>query len=221
MLYFIMDILMTQKRKVSLFKKTELFKNLSGKDLENIINLMKDEHLPSNTVFIEEGTIGDKLYFITNGLVSVFRTTEEGKEVTITMRKPGEVVGEMALIDDNPRSASARTLQKTQLLTITKVQFINLLYKHPSIGITLLKTLSERIRENVGQIENFASNDLTDRTKKVLLTLAPHFENKDIFLSQEQISLLVGATRPRVTEALNNLALNGFLTLSSKKIHVN
>lgn len=159
-------------------------------------------------------------YFIIAGSAKIYRITEEGEIVTFAVLGPNEVVGEMSLIDDMPRSACVETIKDTQVLILTKKEFHTILNTHPSVAIALLKVLSKRVRETNQQIENILSKNLNDRTWKVLESLAKYFPNKTINLSQEELANIIGATRARVTEVLNNLQKNNKIALSHKQIMI-
>lgn len=205
--------------KLRFIKNLPFFSNLSTEDIQKIVNLTYLDVIEKNQVFIEDGAQGEKVYFIIDGLARVYKITEEGKEITITFRSPGDIVGEMALLDDQPRSANVQAVRKTEVLVLSKKSLQEILLKYPSISLQIIQTLSKRIRENLQSME-ISTQDLIKRTYETLSTLSVRFLDKDITLSQEELSNIVGATRPRVTEALNQLQKEGKIVLSSKKIHI-
>lgn len=177
--------------------------------------------IPQKTIFISERSLEDEMYFIVTGLIRIYLLHENGKEMTVAMRIPGEIVGEMSLIDDEPRSANAETIQDSSVFVLTKKNFLILIQKHPSIGLKILKTLSLRLRENLRFQEMTAFQTLKDRTLLVLQSLSSYYSDTDICLSHEQLSALINATQPRVTEALHSLQENQKISISRKNIHIN
>lgn len=212
---------METKKRIKLLKDVSLFSQLNDAARETIAKIAQEETIPENTEFIEEGTEGNTLYIIVSGLVRVYKLSEEGKEIPIALRQTCDVIGEMALLDNEARSASIKTLQETHVLKITQQQFTDLLLQHPTIAIELLKVFSKRIRDSIHHIHDIQTKELPDRTLHALQILAPYFPNNDIALSHEELAEIVGATRPRITESLNQLQNENKITLSSKNIHVN
>jgi CRP/FNR family cyclic AMP-dependent transcriptional regulator len=211
---------MNIEEKTRLLRSFELLNRLNSKDIRLIAKYFQYKTLPKQTSFITEGGMESEMYFIVSGLVRVYHLHENGKEMTIAIRVPGEIVGEMAPIEDKPRSASAETLQDSTLFVLTKKNFLKLLKKYPTVGLVFLKILSHRLRKNLRLRKLISFQTLKDRTYDVLRTLSSYFSGSDVTLSHEQISALVNATQPRVTETLHALQKNHRINLTRKKIHV-
>lgn len=209
---------MTLDAKIELLQKSFLFAEFSRHDLEEIVQTTEEVTLPSHTIFIHENDEPDGAYIIDKGSVKIYSITPEGKEIPLNIAGHGNIVGEMAIIDGQPRSAFAETLSETHMLKISTKSFHDILLNKPSVALTLLKTLSIRVRtldQNVKAIHTESSAELT---LGALKTLAAGYENNEIPLTHEDLAKLVGITRPRLTEALHALEKQGILTLSSKKI---
>ena len=146
---------MTDKNRKSgsedLLAKVPLFSRLSKKSLKKLAAVCVPRHYPANTVMTREGTTGLGLFFITSGSVEIFKGDEE-ERVSLAIVGPGDLLGEMALIDDEPRSASAVSLQPTECLLITRDGFQTLVKKDPDIAWSLVPALVERLREQQGEI---------------------------------------------------------------------
>ncbi len=113
---------------------------------------LKTLTLPPQAKIFSEGETGDAMYLVESGRVRVF----EGKPGHTTTLKEfglGEFFGEMALVDDKPRSASAETLEETTLLVITKESFDSMVLQNPSMALILIQALSERIRVLSAEVE--------------------------------------------------------------------
>lgn len=162
--------------------------------------------------------MGDEVYFILSGAVRVYLQTDQGKEATLALLGPGDVIGEMAFLDQAPRSATARTIQPTSFLVLTGRDFQQVLLSHPETAIGLLRLLVKRIRTTDQNIEDLYAKSLTERTLNSLKSLSGYFKNQEIPLSQEDLALILGATRPRVSEVLARLKKQGHITYSRRKI---
>lgn len=212
---------MNLDEKIAIIKALPLFESLTDSELEVIAAKLHEKNFPAHTAFIEQEDASDAAYILIEGSARVYRLTEDGEEVTLTIMGKGELVGEMSLLDDEPRSATVETLQDSRVLALTKEEFREILQNYPEIAIRILKTMSRRVRAANEQIEDVLFKNLEERTWKILQNLIHYFPNKDIALSQEELAGILGATRARVTEALNNLEKEGKITLSHRKIHVN
>lgn len=206
--------------KIKAIQSSTLFKDLSENQIKLLAEMVYEQTIPSNTVFIEQGDIPNAAYFIVEGGIKIYTITENGDMVTFSVLGPNEVVGEMSIIDEEPRSAYAETIKNSRVLILTKADFNKILKDYPLVTISLLRTLSKRLRETNQHIEDILSKNLAERTWKVLESLSKYFSNKNIKLSQEELANIIGATRARVTEVLNDLQKKGKITLSHKQIQV-
>lgn len=197
-----------------------IFKGLPLSTLKIIKELLKERQYASGHLLIEQGERSDFAYFILDGGVRIFRLTEGGDEISVGILGPGEIVGEMGLIDDSPRSASVITLKSTKALVLSRYEFRKLLLSNAEISINLLQTFVKRMRITNEQVEDISSKSLAERTWKVVQTLALYFPNSEITLSQEELASIIGASRTRVTETLNILREQGKIKLSHKKIQL-
>jgi len=206
--------------KIAALRSFEIFHTLTNEDLVDLAEYTQDKTFPKGTILIKEGEKENEMYFIISGLVRIYHLHESGKEMTISMRMPIEVVGEMSLIDEEPRSATVEALQETQVLLLSKEHFLLILEKHPRIGLHFLKLLSTRLREALRVQKSIVFESLEERTYHILQILSPHFPADGIELSHDELSTLINATQPRVTEVLNGLEKENKITLSRKKILV-
>jgi CRP-like cAMP-binding protein len=199
---------------------SSVFTHVTDQQLKIILTKLQIKVFPSHQLIIEQDAKTTEAYFIYEGSVRVYRINEDGNEVTLAFRGPGEIIGEMALLDDRPRSAYVETIQTTQVLSISRDDFRQLIFDCPEIAINLLKTLTQRLRETNQHLEEELSQNLDKRTWKVLIALSHYFPNKQITMSQEELANIIGATRSRVTEVLDDFEKNGKLTLAHRKIQL-
>lgn len=207
--------------KSELISRLSIFKGLSASELQIIASCLREKTIPAHTTFIKQEDTSDVAYILVEGSAKVYRITEDGNEVNLTMVGKGDIVGEMSLIDDEPRSAYVETVHDSQVLYITKTDFKTILANHPEIAFRLLKTLAHKVRAANEQIEDVLFRTLKERTWKILENLGHYFTNREITFSQEELAGILGATRARVTEALNLLEKEGKITLSHRKIRLN
>jgi signal transduction histidine kinase len=127
-------------------KKIHLFAGLSEEDLRRLCGMMKEVQLASGTELFREGDVGDLAYVIMEGQIEISKLSDES-EVPLAVRGAGELIGEMALLEDAPRMASARAASDCRLLTISREQLDKLLGSSPSAARAMLRTVTNRLRE--------------------------------------------------------------------------
>jgi CRP/FNR family transcriptional regulator, cyclic AMP receptor protein len=128
-------------QKLELLKHVPLFKDLSGHDLEQVGQLAEEVDVPAGQVLTREGAPGSEFFVIVDGTVRI----EVGGEQIRTM-EAGDFLGEIALVDDGPRTATATTVGPAKLLVLGRREFRSLMDSYPSIEHSVLHCLVERLR---------------------------------------------------------------------------
>src|SRR5918911_4873637 len=128
-------------------RRVSLFADLATEDLEQLCQMARTVSVDSGELIFEEGSPGDALYVILDGELEVAKR-QDGQDVVLAVRRAGELVGEMSLLEQAPRSASVRTLRESRLLVISQTAFQTLLSCSPSVPLRILHTLIARLRNN-------------------------------------------------------------------------
>jgi CRP/FNR family cyclic AMP-dependent transcriptional regulator len=144
----------------------------------------------------------------------VVSTGPEGDEVLLSFIGPGEVFGELALLDDLPRSASVVAIELCRLLVVPRQSFRSLLLQMPSLGLRLLKAMAGHVRRLSARTEDATTLDVRTRLAKTLLDLSDRFgmpglrgsTRITVRFSQQELGRLVGATREMINRCLGELA---------------
>ncbi len=208
---------MNLQTKIKICKSYDLFASLDEKELELFAEKMSEHIFPAKTVILAQAKPASRIYFMYKGLVKIYILEKGGKILPIRVTGPTYIIGEMNLFD-NESTASIETIQETYTLTCSKDDLLSLIKTHPSLSFSLLTILNEKLRAANKQAEYYFSIPLRDRTLKILHTLAPHFPASGIDLSQEELSSIIGASRARVTEALDELSIQKRIFLSRRNI---
>lgn len=144
---------------IELLKKIQLFENLNEQELEKILPLCAKQTFPKDTTIFKEGDAGDRCYIIISGTVRISKFIANIGEEALAVLKPGDYFGEMALIDNFPRSANAITNGDADLFAINKTALDKLLIEDRELGYKLLwtftRTLSKRLRETNEKLMSF------------------------------------------------------------------
>lgn len=199
-----------------------LFEGLSHDDLQAIQDKSNLQHFPKNSILVHEGQEADSMYVIVSGKAKVFIGDEEGKELTLGTLSPGDCFGELALIDDAPRSATVEAQEKTAVLKMRDVDFQSHLRDHPQVTMNLLRFMAHRVRGVNDHIRDLALLDVYGRVARTLLRLTRDVDGVLITdaVTQQEIANMVGASREMVSRVMNNLKQDGYITVSEKRVTV-
>ena len=138
-------------------KELFLFRNLSDEELEVVMKRAFAKDYKKGATLFVEGMPGEVVYIVVDGGIDITKKSKEGKEMEIARLGPGEIVGEMSLIDAGPRSATGRVNADSKLIVITKKSFNEILESDPAIAakilMELLKVVNRRLRETDKKFE--------------------------------------------------------------------
>jgi len=204
-----------------------LFSGLTDGEMKAISDMAVTRSFPKNTLVICEGDTSDSLYVVLSGKVKVFLSDEEGKEVTLNIQGEGEYFGELAILDEAPRSASVMTTEATKLIVLSKSAFAKCMEDHPSIALTVMRGMARRLRDLTENVRSLALMDVYGRVARLLLELSEESggnadKPKTITqkLTQRDIASMVGASREMVSRILRDLSLGGYIAIENKIITI-
>lgn len=208
-----------------LLKKVQLFSGLSNGALAGLAQQLRRRTFKRGTMIFHKDQAGDALYVIESGRVRLFLPRESGGELTVEIAGPGDVFGELALLDGRPRSASAETLDDAAVYTISRAEFTQYVTAAPQFAVAIIELLSSRLRHVTEYAESLAFLDVHARLARVLLEMgerygAPKESAVEINfdLTQADLATMVGATRERVNRALASFRAQGLIELRGRKI---
>lgn len=148
--------------KIQFLQQVGLFKSLSDKALLDLSAITIEQVVPAKTTVFKEGDKGDALYIVKSGKINILKRNSAGIDSILVTLGKGAIIGDMAIIDEQPRSASVATVQDCAFLIITKDDFRNLLASVPEIAFQILKLTTERLRAT-----NMHLKDLEASTNKM------------------------------------------------------
>lgn len=167
---------------------------------------------PRGSTLLNEGDRSERMVIIVSGQAKVSYFTDEGREVLLAVRGPGDLLGELAALDGEPFSATVTALDDIEALLMTVDQFRNVLREEPDVALCLFKTLSRRLRDADRKRVEFAAYDSVGRVASRLVELAETFgeETYDglritLPLTQEELAGWTGSSREAVAKALQSL----------------
>ncbi len=205
-------------REMEILRRVPLFAEMPTPALAALAARLRRRRLPAGTPVVYKGDPAGALYLIASGRVKVHEATTRGDEVILEVMGPGEFFGEMSLLDGQPRSADVSTLEPSELLLLEGDALRETLTGHPAVAWTLLRILSQRLRDQNDRASILMTRDVAGRVADRLLglarsqgTLLPDGKSIriDVPLTQSDIAALIGATRERVSRALTAFRASG------------
>lgn len=178
---------------ISTLKKIDLFNSLTDEMFLSLGDKFQAVSLKAGQVLFNKGDQGDSLYLVQVGRLKVISTDAAGYEVILNQITDGDIVGEMALIDQQPRSAGVIAMTETTLLKLSSDDFLQIMQQHPEIGLMISRNLTQRLRNNTTQIENAIPSE----------TVEAHIEARTANLVRDNQKLKEMATTDALTGALN------------------
>ena len=211
---------------VEFLARVPLFGTLDIADRTAIAEALREAKFDSGQAIFSRGDRGAELFIVTKGRVRISVLTVDGKELSFAHAEAPSVFGELAVFDGRPRSADATAVGKVETLVLTKVAFTRLLATAPALAEAAIKFLSARLRDADAQLEAIALHSIEGRLARFFLAAA---RTKDatgsndritinLPISQSELALLVGASRPKVNAALALLEAEGAITRKGQNI---
>jgi CRP-like cAMP-binding protein len=206
--------------------KAELFESLDGQERLLIARHAKERTFEKGNHIFTEGDPGDSFFVLAKGRVKVFVSSVEGAEVVLVTLAPGDLFGELALLDHGDRSASAAALEPCTVISLERSILMEMLQSEPGIGDSLLRALGTALRRLTGQAADLVFLDLQGRVAKLLIQMAEKqpSENQEIVLdlgmTQTDLASMVGGSRQAVNRILHGLAARGFIDMEARTIMI-
>ncbi|MBM4195142.1 MAG: Crp/Fnr family transcriptional regulator [Gemmatimonadetes bacterium] len=199
-----------------------LFKGLDSVELGRFAELLREKSYPKGSVILFEDDPGDSLFVVRLGRVKVVLVAEDGREVILGILGVGEHFGELALIDDQPRSAHVIAMEESTLLVLRREDFRRRVEASPSVAWSLLTELSRRLRRADGKIGSLVLLDVPGRIARMLLDAAEEGGSDliDKPLTHQTIAHLIGASRETVSRAMREFQDSGWVSVESRRIRI-
>jgi len=184
------------------------FAGLGREAVEAVAGLCTTRRLAREEVLFLKGDPGDGLYALRRGQIRIGSGSHEGRHVTLNILGAGDVFGEIALLDGQPRTADAVALEPCDLFVVQRRDFLGLLGRDPQIAVRVIELLCARLRWMSERMEEATLLPLETRLARRLLSLAQDF-GSDVQVSQQELAHVVGAARESVNRIAARLAAAG------------
>jgi CRP/FNR family transcriptional regulator, cyclic AMP receptor protein len=187
-----------------LFKHHPILSSLDDKEIERLLEdgVSQEREFPQGSVILREKELGNSIFWIGSGSVQVVLAGRDGLESTLTIFRTGEFFGEMAVLQQRPRSATIIANERCIVLEIKGDQFLKLLHAHPDIEFKILLILSERLRQVNDQILAVSLKDIDEKLKFFKNQLDTELKVFDASMKAAQT--VFDQTRMRTDEVINS-----------------
>jgi CRP-like cAMP-binding protein len=169
-----------------------------------------------------KGDPGTGLMAVLEGSVRICVPTVDGREVVLNLMHAGEIFGEIALLDGQPRTADAIAAEDCELMVIDRRNFIPFVHERPQVAVHLIEILCGRLRRNSAQVEDLMFVSLSARLARLILRLAKssHADASELTITQNELSQMIGMSRERTNKQLRAWEKRKWLRLGRGKVMV-
>lgn len=209
---------------IELLRHVTLFEHLTEEQLADLAAQSRELHYRKHAILMTEGDVGESMYVIKSGSVKVFVSDEEGRELVLYQQGTGAVIGDIALLDDEPRSASVSTLEPTTVLMIGKQAFLDCLRASPEMAINIIRSLTQRLRDATEGSRSLALDNVYRRLADKLQELSEEGAGNEAALprrfSHQELGNMIGASREMVGKVMAELVKGAYVEVREGRIHL-
>jgi CRP/FNR family cyclic AMP-dependent transcriptional regulator len=199
---------------LDLIRRVPLFSMLTTEQAQGIADSVVKRRFRRGEIIVEHGRKSNALFILLTGRARVLTADARGREVILAVLQPGDYVGEMSLIDNEPHSATVRAEIQTDMLILGRAEFARCLPEGSSLSYAILRGLVQRLRNADRQIESLALLDVYGRVARTLLDMAEDEGDTKIIrskVSRQDLAKVVGASREMVSRVMKDLEERGMV----------
>ncbi len=214
-----------EKRALWYLRKIPLLADVSAETMQKLLKALELREIRRRQVVYLPGDPGDAVYFVNGGRLKVSKVTRDGKELTLAYRVPGEIFGELCLIEGGPREEMAEAMENALISVVERPVFDAILAKDGLISSRLVKVVAQRRREVENKIEQLIFKDVNAKLAELLLRLADEHGIEDsrgtlvsLKITHQEMANLIGSTRETVSLTLSQFKRRGFINTDGRKV---
>jgi CRP-like cAMP-binding protein len=199
---------------LDLIRRVPLFSMLTNDQAQAIADSVVKRRFRRGEIIVEHGRKSNALFILLNGRARVLTSDSRGREVILAVLQPGDYVGEMSLIDNQPHSATVRAEVQTDMLILGRAEFARCLPENSSLAYAVMRGLVQRLRKADQQIESLALLDVYGRVARTLLEMSETIDGQRIIrnkVSRQDMAKIVGASREMVSRVMKDLEERGVI----------
>jgi CRP/FNR family transcriptional regulator, cyclic AMP receptor protein len=219
---------MNIRQRVALLRETELFERLEEDALRGLADRAVQRVFERGQAIFVQDEYGDRLYVIVDGVVKLLVQSSTGESIELVRHTRPAVLGELAVLDSGPRSATAEAADRTTLLSLSRDELFEVLRSEPQVVEAMLRRLAGIVRRTTQDLAALAFLDLEGRVARRILVLSKAPEptpadgaaGRSRRITQAEIAQMVSATRQAVNRALRSLERRGYIALTDGSIKI-
>jgi CRP-like cAMP-binding protein len=217
----------TAEESVGLLGQVPVFETLAPDDLQRVVEVAVPRSFPGHHVIFREGDASDTCYVVRSGHARAIREHADGRMITLAHFGPGDIFGELAMFDDELRSATVETLDEVQAIAVLGSDMRRLLRQHPDIAVKLVIALGRRLREANERLARQSFQTVQSRVAVVLDGLVRQAQSEGaaasdvlVTITQADIAQLAGSSRESASRFIAVLERAGVITQGRGRITV-
>lgn len=198
---------------------------LTDTEKEHLASIGSLVNYPKGQIIFASGQRTNEVYFIKSGWVRIYRTTSDGRQVSVALRYPGDFIGLAEILSETERGCSAEAMGNVSLLIIWGDEFKKLLAQKPEFSAKIMQLMGTRLREAQNVIHDFISNQTQGRLALILKNMAERSGaaegetiNVRLRVTQEELACMIGASRQTVSSLLTLFKEDGCLKYEGREI---
>ena len=193
---------------LDLIRRVPLFSLLTNDQAQSIADSVVKRRFRRGEIVVEHGKKSNALFIMLTGRARVLTADQRGREVILAVLQPGDYVGEMSLIDNQPHSATVRAEVQSDMLVLGRAEFARCLPENSSLSYAIMRGLVQRLRSADRQIESLALLDVYGRVARALLEMSETVGEQQVIrnkVSRQDLAKVVGASREMVSRVMKDL----------------
>jgi CRP/FNR family transcriptional regulator, cyclic AMP receptor protein len=217
----------THDSTTELLRQTPLFSTLAPEELARVAEVASSDRFEPEQIVFREGDSSDSCYVIRSGHACALREHGDGRIMTLARFGPGDIFGELAMLDDHRRSATIKAIDELEVIAILGPDMLRLLGEHPQISVKLIAGLGQKLRETNERLAGLSFQTVPGRVAKVLSQLVEAARTEgaggqDVLITSTQAELarLAGSSRESASRFLAVLERAGIISQGRGRLTV-
>jgi len=215
------------ENKIWYLQKINLFKEMTSEEIRELDRMTRMESVKKKSSIFLPGDPSQQVYLLKEGRVKISRVSENGREVTLALLEPGEIFGELEVLQDSARDALAEAMDDSQLCVIQKEQFLSMIRRKPELSFRLTKLIGFRLTRIESRVEDLVFRDVPSRLAHLLLQISndhgrvtPQGIEIRIKMTHQEMANLIGSIRETVSAVLGEFKKEGQIALDGRQITI-
>jgi CRP/FNR family transcriptional regulator len=212
---------------LNILKNIPIFSHLSDEVIQKIIELQKTKKYKKGEIIFYEGDKGEAFFFVKSGKVKIYKTSLDGRDITLNILGEGSIFAEVTLFNDINYPATVEVLENSEIGMILNKDIEQMILNNTTLALQIIKVLTKRLYRSQKTLKEMAFSDTYNRISRTLLDLCERHGKKmelgieiDTAITRQDIANMVGTSRETVSRVISELKKEKILDTSSKKIIV-